>query len=143
MRKLGGIGLALLMLIASGARAGDIGKDLERGLGKMVAEELESTYGVVDDPLLAGWVDRVGQRLAAVSGRTDVKYRFRVLDSDDVNAVAAPGGFIYINRGTLRFVESEDELAAVMGHEVGHVAGKHAIKQLTAQVIGTLAMLGF
>src|SRR5262249_16722779 len=84
-----------------------------------------------------------GQRLAGVSGRTDLKYRFRVLDSDDVNAVAAPGGYIYVNRGTLRFVRSEDELAAVMGHEVGHVAGKHAMKQLTAQLLGTLALVGF
>jgi Zn-dependent protease with chaperone function len=122
---------------------GDIGRDIEKGLGKVVADDIESTYGVVDDPLLAGWVNRVGQRLAAVSGRTDVKYSFKVLDSDEVNATAAPGGYIFVNRGTLRFVHSEDELAAVMGHEVGHVAGKHAMKQLNAQILGTLALLGF
>lgn len=124
------------------ARCADLGKDIERDLGKMVAEELEKSYGVVDDPLLTGWVDRLGQRLAEVSGRTDVKYRFKVLDSDEINAVAAPGGFIYVNRGILRFVHSEDELAAVMGHEVGHVAGKHAMKQLNAQLLGTLALIG-
>src|SRR5438876_2455184 len=89
MRLLSGIALSLLLLAPS-ARAGDIGKDLERGLGKMVSEEIEHSYGVVDDPLVAGWVNRVGQKLAAVSGRTDVKYQFKVLDSDDVNAVAAP-----------------------------------------------------
>lgn len=122
---------------------GDIGRDIEKGLGKIVSEEIESAYGVVDDPLLAGWVNRVGQRLAAVSGRTDVKYSFKVLDSDEVNATAAPGGYIYVNRGTLRFLRSEDELAAVMGHEVGHVAGKHAMKQLNAQLLGTLALVGF
>src|SRR3989442_604727 len=102
-----------------------MGQDIERDLGKSVADEIEKEFGVVDDPLLTAWVDRVGQRLAAASGRTNVKYHFKVLDSEDINAVAAPGGFIYINRGTLRFVHSEDELAAVLGHEVGHVAGKH------------------
>src|SRR5205085_882663 len=121
----------------------DLGKDLERELGKSVASEIEKEYGVVDDPIVSGWVDRLGKRLASVSGRTDVKYSFKVLDADDVNAVAAPGGFIFVNRGTLRFVKSEDELASVLGHEVGHVAGKHAIKQLGAQVLGTLALLGF
>jgi tetratricopeptide (TPR) repeat protein len=138
--------ITLTVLMAGGAQrtqALDIGKDIERGLGKMVGAEIEATYGVVDDPLLTGWVDRLGQKLASVSGRTDVKYVFKVLDSDDVNATAAPGGFIYVNRGTLRFVQSEDELAAVMGHEVGHVAGKHAMKQLNAQLIGTLLMVGF
>jgi len=121
----------------------DIGKDIEKGLGKVVAAEIESTYGVVDDPLLTGWVNRLGQHLAAVSGRTDVKYSFKVLDSDEVNATAAPGGYIFVDRGTLRFIQSEDELAAVMGHEVGHVAGRHAMKQLNAQLLGTLALLGF
>src|SRR5579871_6196534 len=138
------IGLALaLLLLATAVPAKDLGKDIERGLGKMVADELESTYGVVDDPLLAGWVNRMGQQLAAVSGRTDVKYSFKVLDADDINAVSCPGGFVYVNRGTLGFVHSEDELAAVLGHEVGHVAGKHAMKQLNAQLLGTLALIGF
>jgi predicted Zn-dependent protease len=138
------LSLALaFLLLASAAPAGDIGKEIEKGLGRMVAEEIESTYGVVDDPLLTDWVNRVGQRLAAASGRTDVKYQFKVLDSDDVNAVAAPGGWIYVNRGTLRFIQSEDELAGVLGHEVGHVAGKHSMKQLNAQLLGTLVLLGF
>ncbi len=142
MRTITGIALSLLLL-ASGARAGDLGGDVERGLGKMVAEDLESTYGVVDDPLLNGWVNRLGQKLASVSGRSNLKYQFKVLDSDEINAVAAPGGFVYVNRGTLAFVKSEDELAAVLGHEVGHVAGRHAMKQLGAQVLGTLALIGF
>ncbi len=134
--------LPLVPVLPANARL-DVGKDIEKGLGRMVADEIESTYGVVEDPLLAGWVNRTGQRLAAVSGRTDLKYSFKVLDSDEVNATAAPGGYIYVNRGTLRFIQSEDELAAVMGHEVGHVAGKHAMKQLNAQLIGTLALVGF
>jgi len=131
------------VLLASATPARDLGKDIERGLGEMVAAELEAAYGVVDDPLLTDWVDRIGQRLAAASGRTNLTYRFRILDSDDVNAVAAPGGFIYVDRGLLRFIQSEDELAAVLGHEIGHVAGRHAMKQLTAQALGTLALLGF
>lgn len=134
--------LLALLLSATRATALDLGKDIERGLGEIVGEEIEAAYGVVDDPLLTNWVNRVGQRLAAASGRTNIKYQFKILDSNDVNAVAAPGGFIYVNRGTLRFIRSEDELAAVLGHEVGHVAGRHSMKQLTAQLIGTLALLG-
>lgn len=140
------LGILIALPVASTPHANartDIGKDIEKGLGKIVAAEIESTYGVVEDPLLSGWVNRVGQRLASVSGRTDLKYSFKVLDSDEVNATAAPGGYIFVNRGTLRFIQSEDELAAVMGHEVGHVAGKHAMKQLNAQLLGTLALLGF
>jgi Zn-dependent protease with chaperone function len=142
-RVFGSVTLAFLLLLAGTARAQDIGKAVERGIGEMVAEELEATYGVVKDPLLAGWVNRVGQRLAAVSGRTNLKYSFKVLDSDEINAVAAPGGFIYVNRGALAFVKSEDELAAVLGHEVGHVAGRHAMKQLNAQLLGALVLAGF
>src|SRR5258708_17524504 len=142
MRKYLPLCLTLLLSLPP-ANASDISKDIEAGLGKMVAEELESSYGVVKDPLVTGWVDRVGQKLAKVSGRTNVKYQFKVLNSDDVNAVAAPGGFVYINRGTLRFVKSEDELATVMGHEVGHVAGKHSMKQLTAQLLGMAVLAGF
>src|ERR1044071_2327401 len=139
MRRISAIALVFAFLSAASAGA----QDIEREIGKSVADEIEKEYGVVDDPLLAGWVDRLGQKLAAVSGRPNIKYRFKVLDAEDVNAVAAPGGFIYINRGTLRFVHSEDEVAAVLGHEVGHVAGKHSMKQLGAQLLGTLVLIGF
>lgn len=142
MRKAIVILLALILTLPS-AGSGDFQKDVERTIGKEVAAEIESTYGVVDDPLLTGWVNRLGQRLASVSGRTDIKYQFKVLDDDEVNAVAAPGGFIYVNRGTLNFVKSEDELAAVMGHEVGHVAGRHSMKQINAQLLGSLVLAGF
>jgi len=137
--------LAAAALAAAIPRAGgdDPGREIERGLGQVVAQELEAAYGVVDDPLLTPWVDRLGQRLARAAGRSDAACRFRILDSEDVNALAAPGGPVYLNRGLLRFIQSEDELASVVGHEVGHVAGRHAMKQLTAQVLGTLVLLGF
>ncbi len=127
----------------SASPSSDVGRDLEKTLGKLIADQIEASYGVVKDPLLTNWVDRIGQKLAAVSGRTDVKYTFKVLNSDDINAMAAPGGYIFVNRGTLRLAKTEDELASVLGHEVGHVAGKHAMKQLNAQLLATLALAGF
>ena len=117
--------------------------DIENTLGKIVATEIERSYGVVKDPLLTAYVNNIGQKLASVSGRTNVKYTFKVLNSDDVNATAAPGGYIFVNRGTIRLAKSEDELATVIGHEVGHVAGRHAMKQLNAQLLATLALAGF
>src|SRR5205085_8027309 len=95
MRRISVIAIVIAFLSTASAGA----QDIERELGKSVADEIEKEFGVVDDPLLNSWVDRVGQKLAAASGRSNVKYRFKVLDSEDINAVAAPGGFIYINRG--------------------------------------------
>ncbi|MEP6754702.1 MAG: M48 family metallopeptidase [Chthonomonadales bacterium] len=137
------VGIACAGILAIPPARADISGDLERELGKAVSRELENTYGLVRDPVLTNYVESVGSRLGAVSGRTGVPYVFKVLDSDDVNATAAPYGHIYINRGTLTFVKSEDELAAVLGHEVGHVAGKHSIKQFNAQLISMLMLAGF
>lgn len=81
---------------------------------------------------LSAYVQRVGAKLAAHSHRTDLIYRFTVLDSQDVNAFALPGGYIYITRGLLAYLNSEAELAAVLGHEIGHVTARHSVRQQSA-----------
>jgi predicted Zn-dependent protease len=93
--------------------------------GEKEHEELIEKMPLYEDVALQEYVTRVGQRLAAVSDRPDVTYRFNVLNSPDINAFAAPGGWIYVNRGLLAYLESEDQLAAVLGHEIGHVALNH------------------
>jgi len=77
-------------------------------------------------------VQRVGEKLAAQSHRPQLVYRFTVLDADDVNAFALPGGYIYITRGILAYLNSEAELAAVLGHEIGHVTARHSVRQYSA-----------
>ncbi len=82
-------------------------------------------YGRYQDERLQRYVEEVGQRVAAGSDRPDLKFTFTVLDTDDVNAHAAPGGYVYVNRGLLAYLRSEDELASVLGHEIAHVTAKH------------------
>ncbi len=116
------------------ADAGMISRDQEIALGKQAASQLEAQYGVLDDPYLTARINTIGQRLAAVSGRTDITYQFKVLATDDVNAVACPGGFIYVFKGLIDYMPTDAELAGVIGHEVGHVAKKHSIHSIEKQL---------
>jgi predicted Zn-dependent protease len=95
-------------------------------LGAQAAREVEEQIGLVDDPHLAAYVDAIGQRLARHSPRRDVVYHFAVADMEEPNAFALPGGWIYVSRGLLVLTGSEAELANVIGHEIGHVAARHA-----------------
>ena len=87
----------------------------------------------VSAPGLAAYVEGIGQRLARHSHRAGLEYRFTVLDSPEVNAFALPGGFIYVTRGILAYLNSEAELAAVLGHEIGHVTARHSVRQMSAE----------
>ncbi|MCP5069568.1 MAG: M48 family metalloprotease, partial [bacterium] len=99
--------------------------------------------GLVDDPELSAYVRAIGARLAANSPRQDTKYEFRVVDMPEANAFALPGGYIYVSRGLLTLCNSEEELANVMGHEVGHVAARHSAQRETrAAGAGLLTALG-
>ena len=107
-------------------------------MGKDVAAQLEAKYGVVQDDDLQARVDNIGQRLVAVCDRQDLTYSFKVLNSDEVNAMAVPGGFIYVFKGLLDYMPSDDELAGVLGHEVGHIVKRHSVKQVEKQMALTL-----
>ncbi len=103
----------------------------ELALGKELDPTIRKDYGVYGDPELQRYVDGLGQRLAALSHRPDIFFHFTVLDSPLVNAFALPGGYIYITRGLLAYINSEAELAGVLGHEIGHVTARHAVRQYT------------
>lgn len=107
-------------------------------LGRRNDPQIRREYGVYEDANLRAYVQRVGERLAQVSHRPELIYRFTVLDSADVNAFALPGGYIYITRGILAYLNSEAELAAVLGHELGHVTARHAVRQYTAAVSASI-----
>ncbi len=104
----------------------------EIALGRKTNKEVLQQYIVYDDPELQAYVNEVGQALAMNSHRNNLIYRFTVLDSRDVNAFALPGGYIFITRGLMAYLNSEAELAAVLGHEIGHVTARHSVRQYSA-----------
>jgi len=107
-----------------------LSEEQELALGQKTAAEVAKSLPLMDehDPLVR-YVDSVGQKLANASDRPNLFYRFHVVDNADINAFALPGGYIYIHRGLLIHMNSEAELAAVLGHEIGHVTARHSVKQ--------------
>jgi beta-barrel assembly-enhancing protease len=115
----------------------DVGKGVnfwslekEIALGKQLANEVERQAKIVDDPVIAEYVNRVGQNLVRNSD-AKVPFSIKVLDSEDVNAFALPGGYFFVNSGLILKADSESELAGVMAHEIAHVAARHGTRQAT------------
>lgn len=107
----------------------------EIALGKGLAAQIEQQSRMVQDPVVTEYVNRVGQNLVQNSD-AQVPFTIKVIDSDDVNAFALPGGFFFVNSGLILATESEAELAGVMSHEIAHVAARHGTKQATkAEII--------
>ena len=109
-------------------------------LSSREADDLEEELGAVRDPALAGWVDRIGTKIVRVGGGDPRKYTFGIVDDDDVNAFALPGGSVYVTMGLLRFVDSEEELASVMGHEIAHITAHHGEKRFERDVLLTIGL---
>jgi predicted Zn-dependent protease len=129
--------LVAMALLAAGCSTGEsrsalISEKKERELGQEAASEVERTVGLVRDPALVGYVSEIGRRLVAHTSTPDAPYRFHVADETEPNAFALPGGFVYVTRGLLALANSEDELAGVMGHEIGHVVARHSVRQIEA-----------
>src|ERR1700756_1601959 len=110
----------------------------EIALGKQYAQEVERTSKLIDDPVVVEYVNRVGQNLVRNSDAR-VPFTIKVIDSDEVNAFALPGGFFYVNSGLILRAQEESELAGVMAHEISHVTARHGTKQATK---GELIQLG-
>ena len=108
-------------------------------LGKQFSREIEKEVKIYSDPIVTAYIDQLGQHLANHSQRQHITYHFKVVNTDDVNAFAVPGGYLYVNIGLIRAAANESELAGVIGHEIGHVVGKHGVKQMTRQ-LGLAAM---
>src|SRR5689334_366794 len=102
----------------------------EIALGKQLAQEVERQAKVIDDPVIAEYVSRVGQNIVRNSD-AKVPFTIKVLDTEEVNAFALPGGFFFVNSGLILKAESESELAGVMAHEIAHVAARHGTRQAT------------
>jgi predicted Zn-dependent protease len=112
----------------------------EIGLGKSLAQEVERSSKLIDDPIVTEYVNRVGQNLVRNSD-AKVPFTIKVIDSDEVNAFALPGGFFYVNSGLILRAQEESELAGVMAHEIAHVAARHGTKQATKGELVQLASI--
>jgi predicted Zn-dependent protease len=100
----------------------------EREVGREVAAKLVAHFKLYKDEALKRYVNLVGATVAAQAERPEISYHFAVLDSDSINAFSAPGGYIFVTRGAIALCGDEAELAGVLAHEVGHIAGKHVLK---------------
>lgn len=127
--------LALQIYGVLPAEAAIISTKEEISIGRSVAKDLEKQYGLVSDQELQDRVARIGAKIAAVSDRKDLTYSFKVLNSKDVNALALPGGFIYVFKGLVDYMPSDEELAGVLSHEVGHVVKRHTVKQMEKSLV--------
>ncbi len=133
--------LTLLFFASASPQLILISRNQEIEIGKKVAAQLEKEYGVWDDPEQTRRIERIGKSLVAVCERKDMPYTFKILnEKKELNAMAAPGGFIYITRALLEALDSDDEIAFVLGHEIGHIAGDHIRKQLSQALAASILL---
>ncbi|NIT58837.1 MAG: M48 family metalloprotease [Aliifodinibius sp.] len=109
-------------------------------LGKNADAQIVQQYGIYDDQGLNQFVSDLGQRMAKISHRPNLPYEFKILDTPVINAFAVPGGFVYVTRGILAYLNSEAEFAGVMGHEIGHVTARHSAKQYSKAQLAQLGL---
>ena len=114
--------------------------ETEIRMGKQYAMQVESTVKLVQDPVVNEYVNRIGQNLVRNSD-AQVPFTIKVIDSDEVNAFALPGGFFYVNSGLILAADEEAELAGVMAHEISHVAARHGMRQMTRANIAQIATI--
>jgi predicted Zn-dependent protease len=123
--KAAAVAVAGLMLAAC-----SVSEDEEVALGREYAAQIEQEVPLLDDPAVTRYVEALGRDIAARTSRPELPWQFRVVDAAEVNAFAVPGGFIYVNRGLIERAERMDELAGVLGHEIGHVVLRHSAEQM-------------
>lgn len=129
----------LLMVLLS-ASAWAISTEQEIQMGAQAAAQFEQKYGLVNDPALVGRLNRVGQQLIQNAQRKDLPWRFRVINVDAFNAVAFPGGFVYATKGLMQGL-TDEELAFVVGHEIGHADLRHSVKKIESDQLRRLGLI--
>lgn len=124
----------------------NISNDQELQLGKDINQELVKSgrAKIYRNTSINSYINGIGQKLAKTSDRSDIPYVFQVVDDDSINAFATMGGYVYINTGLIASADNEAELASVIGHEIGHIAGRHGIEQMRSRAIsqGLLSAAG-
>ena len=132
------IGVAITVsLVACG-----ISQQQEIQMGQEYAQQINAQLPIVQDPELNRYINVLGDSIARLTSRRDLDWHFFIVDAKEVNAFAVPGGFVYVNRGLIESTDRLDELAGVLGHEIGHVIQRHSVKQMqSSQKFGIVATL--
>lgn len=131
------LALTVLAIAAAGC---EVSQDQEVALGEQGRQEIERQMPIVRDPEASRYVSELGAAIAAKTARADLRWSFRIVDSPEVNAFALPGGFIYLNRGLVEKMRAMDELAGVLGHEIGHVVQRHSAEQMEKRTKTTVGI---
>src|SRR5450759_2779960 len=120
------VGIALTSsLVACG-----ISQQQEVQMGQEYAQQINAQLPIVQDPELNRYINVLGDSISRLTSRRDLDWHFFIVDSKEVNAFAVPGGFVYVNRGLIERADKMDEVAGVLGHEIGHVVRRHTVKQM-------------
>jgi predicted Zn-dependent protease len=107
-----------------------ISQQQEVQMGQEYAQQINAQLPIIQDPEINRYVNVLGDSIARLTARRDLDWQFFIVDSKEVNAFAVPGGFVYVNRGLIERSDQMDELAGVLGHEIGHVVRRHTVKQM-------------
>ena len=118
------------LLLAISVTACDVSEDQEVQIGAQNSAQINAQLPLISDPEITGYVSALGQRIASHTSRSNLDWRFFVVNSREVNAFALPGGFVYVNRGLIDRTERMDQLAGAIGHEIGHVVRRHSVEQM-------------
>jgi predicted Zn-dependent protease len=138
---LGGLDpLKVTEILTKGVKSfGDVPEDKEIQIGKDVSAGLLGTTPLVDDPAVQSYVNQIGRWLALQTERPDLPWTFAVIDTDTINAFAAPGGYVFVTRGLFLMLRNEAELAGVIGHEISHVVRRHHLVAIEKKLRASLA----
>lgn len=113
----------------------------EIALGQETDPQIIAQYGLYEDKNLQEFITKKGNEMATISHRPELKYEFKIVDSDIINAFAVPGGYVYFTRGIMAHFNNEAEFAGVLGHEIGHIAARHSVEQQRNAILGQLGLL--
>ena len=136
-----GCGSAVINPVTGQAERSVMSEQAELAEGAKAHQQVLQEYGVVKDARLQAYVNNLGQRLAKLSHRNQLQWHFTLLDSPEINAFALPGGYVYVTRGIMAYLQNEAELAGVIGHEIGHVTARHGAQRATRQQDAGLGVL--
>ncbi len=132
------LGISIFDIIQQGSQIiqlSNISEAQEIQLGQQINQQVLSEMKILNNPLINTYVNQIGQRLARTSDRPNLPFIFQVVENDTINAFATAGGYVYIQTGLLKTAANEAELASVIGHEIGHITGRHVLKQMRQTAI--------
>lgn len=118
-----------------------VSEEQEIAMGQQADPEIVAHFGLYEDPTLQRFIEAKGQKMAAISHRSNLNYSFKIVDSPVINAFAVPGGYVYFTRGIMAYFNNEAEFAGVLGHEIGHITARHSVQQQSKAMLAQLGLI--